>query len=481
MMRNRIMIKIFTGLLLLLCIGGVHGAVITIDGTALAGNSEKISVSLDEAQAGLAGYKIQVTFSNPTVEITKVEFPSWAVLKSDDPKPPTTSVVLTAVDLQSEIQPGTRDVDLFTVEIQSDGSGHQMQLDVKELTDHSGNPIPTAVEGGSGSHVSKPPTTQPTAVPTTQPTTQPTAVPTTQPTSEPTTQPTAEPTSEPTVVPTPEPLAAAFTFEDTRSFYIAPTTFHFEDQSTGNPEAYFWKFGDGETSVVQNPQHTYRKPGLYTVSLIVSKGSETSTATSDTVIHIIEPRPIPIPRQNGILAIGSIPQGADIYLNGAYYGQTPIRIPNLTPNRYQVRLVKPGYHDSVTTIPVFTPSREGVNGPVPSYGSVILLKAVPPNVGKIVAEPSWTGSAYIVTYPKEVDIYFEGMDEPIGSSDVMITRIPIGEYNITLKRDGFADWPGQIKVLTGKTVMQVYHYDYPTYGQVASEYFDQPEFAEESE
>ena len=492
MMYNRIIIGIFTGLLFLFCIGGVSGAVITIDDSALAGNSGTISVLLDEAENGLAGYKIGVTFGNPTVEITKVTFPSWAILNKDDPKPPTASTVLSGVDLGSTIKPGETDITLFTVEISSDGSPHQMKLDVKELTDYAGNEMKPTIGGGPKptptptvtttttptptvtTTTTPTPTATSTVAPTKTPTHKPTAEPTKEPTHKPTHKPTAEPTGEPTVEPTPEPtpepLAAAFTFDKIGSkFVIAPITVHFTDLSTGNPETYLWDFGDGEVSVVQNPQHTYRRAGTYTVSLTVSNDDETSTTRSEADIVVVVPQPIPVPRQNGVLAIGSIPQGADIYLNGAYYGKTPIQIKNLTPHRYQVRLVMPGYYDSVTTIPIWT-------GPMPSYRAAILLKAVPPNVGKVAAEKPQTGSAYIVTYPKEVDVYFE--DTYLGSSDIMITHIPTGAYNITLKREGFADWPGQIDVLTAKTVMQVYHYDYPTYERVASEYFDQPSFTE---
>ena len=504
-MYNRIIIGIFTGLLLLLCMGGVHGAVITIDDSALARDSGTISVLLDEAENGLSGYKLEVRFGNPTVEITGVTFPSWAVLSNYEPKPPTASMILSGVDLQTQLQPGATDITLFSVKISSDGAPHQIELDVQALTNHLGNEIDYTIGGGPGPTVkptTKPPTTQPTVTPTTQPTVTPTVTltvtpttqpttklptvkpPTTQPTVTPTTQPTAEPTVEPTVEPTPEPtpgpLTASFIFDKMGSNYIiAPTTVHFTDQSTGNPETYLWDFGDGGTSVVQNPQHTYRKPGMYTVSLTVFSGEESHTVTSASNIVVIIPQPIPVPRQNGLLAIGSIPQGADIYLNGAYYGKTPIQIQNLTPHTYQVRLTMPGYYDAVQTIPIFNPTKEGANGIVSSYRAAILLKAVPPNVGKVAAQKPATGSAYIVTYPKDVEVYFG--DLKLGTSDIMITHIPIGVYDITLKREGFQDWPGQIEVRIAKTVMQVYHYEYPTYKPVASEYFDQPTFVEEEE
>jgi PKD repeat protein len=46
-------------------------------------------------------------------------------------------------------------------------------------------------------------------------------------------------------------------------------TIGFYDISTGNPNRWMWDFGDGTTSIAQNPKHKYEKPGTYTVSLKV--------------------------------------------------------------------------------------------------------------------------------------------------------------------------------------------------------------------
>lgn len=51
----------------------------------------------------------------------------------------------------------------------------------------------------------------------------------------------------------------------------------------GNPAySYSWSFGDGTSSIAQNPQHTYPSNGTYTVTLVVSDGVATA-ATSTTV------------------------------------------------------------------------------------------------------------------------------------------------------------------------------------------------------
>jgi len=50
----------------------------------------------------------------------------------------------------------------------------------------------------------------------------------------------------------------------------APLAVNFTDQSIGNVTGWGWNFGDGGTSTVQNPAHTYTPQGIYAVTLAVS-------------------------------------------------------------------------------------------------------------------------------------------------------------------------------------------------------------------
>jgi PKD repeat protein len=73
------------------------------------------------------------------------------------------------------------------------------------------------------------------------------------------------------------------------NFYIIPSSTNplaisFIDQSTGSPItgspiSWSWNFGDGGTSTIENPLHTYISDGQYTVTLKVKYyiGSETTT------------------------------------------------------------------------------------------------------------------------------------------------------------------------------------------------------------
>lgn len=71
--------------------------------------------------------------------------------------------------------------------------------------------------------------------------------------------------------------------------FIATTldgsAFNFIDDSTNDPTAWSWDFGDGNTSDQQNPDHTYSEVGLYTVCLIASNffGADTTCQEIEVV------------------------------------------------------------------------------------------------------------------------------------------------------------------------------------------------------
>ncbi len=56
----------------------------------------------------------------------------------------------------------------------------------------------------------------------------------------------------------------------------------FTDQSANNPTSWVWDFGDGNTSIQQNPSHSYTTTGLYNVTLTAtnSYGSNTEVKTN---------------------------------------------------------------------------------------------------------------------------------------------------------------------------------------------------------
>lgn len=63
----------------------------------------------------------------------------------------------------------------------------------------------------------------------------------------------------------------------------APYTINFTN--TGRGGAYLWDFGDGNTSTLRNPSHTFNAPGTYTVRLVANM--DNGCRVSDTIEHTV--------------------------------------------------------------------------------------------------------------------------------------------------------------------------------------------------
>lgn len=70
------------------------------------------------------------------------------------------------------------------------------------------------------------------------------------------------------------------------SYYISGSTSYFTDQSTGGPFiAWNWNFGDGNSSSLQNPSHSYVNGGTYTVCLTVYSQTDTCNYCSTVTYY----------------------------------------------------------------------------------------------------------------------------------------------------------------------------------------------------
>ncbi|WP_162200011.1 PKD domain-containing protein, partial [Methanosarcina mazei] len=87
-----------------------------------------------------------------------------------------------------------------------------------------------------------------------------------------------------TVSEMPKSPVAAFSSNVTDGY--APLTVQFTDLSA-NAAEWNWNFGDGETSTVQNPAHTYSTAGEYNATLTVANAN--GTGSSSSTITAFEP------------------------------------------------------------------------------------------------------------------------------------------------------------------------------------------------
>ncbi len=67
---------------------------------------------------------------------------------------------------------------------------------------------------------------------------------------------------------------------------VASVTTQCSDLSTLNPIQWRWDFGDGTTSILINPTHTYNSVGTYTITLTVTNSGGTSTTSKVGYIEV---------------------------------------------------------------------------------------------------------------------------------------------------------------------------------------------------
>ncbi len=85
-----------------------------------------------------------------------------------------------------------------------------------------------------------------------------------------------------------------------------PLTVQFTDTSIGSIIGWSWNFGDGSTSNQQNPIHTYKLPGTYTISLTITGINGSNSKRKDNYIQVTTP-PAPVAEFVGMPTTGDGP------------------------------------------------------------------------------------------------------------------------------------------------------------------------------
>lgn len=83
------------------------------------------------------------------------------------------------------------------------------------------------------------------------------------------------------------PVSLAPDFIATPTQGIAPLVVVFYDQSMGNPTGWYWNFGDGNTSTLQNPAHQYDSVGVYDVTLTITSTDGVKSITKFGFIDVV--------------------------------------------------------------------------------------------------------------------------------------------------------------------------------------------------
>jgi hypothetical protein len=136
----------------------------------------------------------------------------------------------------------------------------------------------------------------------------------------------------------------------------------------------------------------------------------------------------PITPQTGSMGLSSTPGGANIRINGVYYGTTPHTVTGLAPGNYQVSIDYPGYQ-------TWTASEEVVSGKI-TYADAVLKQV------------QQYGTLYVSSAPKGAYITLDGVYK--GPTPATIGGLTPGSHVVELNAPGYDEWSGRVTIYVGQ-------------------------------
>lgn len=136
--------------------------------------------------------------------------------------------------------------------------------------------------------------------------------------------------------------------------------------------------------------------------------------------------------RQGAITVNTDPEGAAVKLNGQMLGKTPLTAAPLPGGAQTLELALPGYQTRLVQVLI----KEGV---VNNIGALPLVHE--------------TGQVTVKTDPPGVTFELAGPDGKltIGNAPATINELPVGHYNVHLRRPGFEPVDQQVDVTAGGT------------------------------
>ncbi len=321
---------IVSGLLLaaLMISGASAFAIIVHDAQVKVGSIANVNIEIDSIPSDLWFYKINLTNSNPPVgEFVGVLFPTWTTLTQNSTLPGD-FLSMKGGALMSPVPAGTTNVSLGNFTVRGDAPGSsQIDLVVDSMETADGVLIFPSVVNGTLEVLPVNGNIQVDSTPAgawiyldnaNQSVVTPATLSGITPGSHVVNVTLAGyrvSTEQPVDVAADGTAAVAFQLEPitppVADFSASPTTgkepldVSFSDASANKPTTWFWEFGDGSTSIEQNPVHTF-SAGTYTVNLTVANADGTDKVVKTDFINV-EARTPPVADFTGSPTSGKEP------------------------------------------------------------------------------------------------------------------------------------------------------------------------------
>ena len=231
------------------------------------------------------------------------------------------------------------------------------------------------------------------------------------------------------VIPACVPVYPSAGFLGNPIFGVAPLEVQFISTSSG-ANAYLWNFGDGGTSPAQNPRHTYRTPGIYSVSL------EARDTCSGTVSRASMSNFVSVTSPVTILSVASNPPGAAVYIDNVIKGRTPLTLTDTAIGNHQMVITLDDYEEYTRNIIV--------EAATPLTITAVLTRSVP----QPTIRPALNGSIAIHSIPSGAEVYIDGWQR--GITPALFPEVVPGNHLITLSSKGYDNWSHIVSVGSGQ-------------------------------
>ena len=127
-------------------------------------------------------------------------------------------------------------------------------------------------------------------------------------------------------------------------------------------------------------------------------------------------------------SVSTKPEGAQIFIDGDFYGISNTVLSELPIGQHRVLLVLDNYSDYAATVTI----DEGM-----SQSIVHTFETIPT-----------TGRVTVASVPYNADIYLNGEFE--GTTQKTLEEVMPGTYDVVIKKNGYDDWTGRVDVAAGK-------------------------------
>jgi hypothetical protein len=136
--------------------------------------------------------------------------------------------------------------------------------------------------------------------------------------------------------------------------------------------------------------------------------------------------------QSGRIYITTIPSGADVFIDGVWYGETPGMIVDVPPGQRVVTLTKEGYVQRQHTVYV-------------QAQRITMLTGI-----RLSPDVPQTGSISVSSIPWSAVVYLD--DQYKGLTPVTIQGVSLGTHSLKVTKDGYKDYTTSVTVPDGKMV-----------------------------